>query len=209
MIDFDKDIISLNFFQNVINELKENSDHAQDIMDSFSANQFASKQKILELIQRHSRNDQQEIVIFGCWYGSILIPGLFENASKITGIDLDSAVLKIAKNRLFKNYNGIDFIQGDVFEKDLSRYHTCDLFVNTSCEHMRPMKEWPFWRYVKAGSIYAFQSNNMYHIDTHVNCVSSLQEFKEQMPENLEILCEHELEEDRGTRFTLIGKIEN
>jgi len=118
-------------------------------------------------------------------------------------------VLKIAKNRLFKNYNGIDFIQGDVFEKDLSRYHTCDLFVNTSCEHMRPMKEWPFWRYVKAGSIYAFQSNNMYHIDTHVNCVSSLQEFKEQMPENLEILCEHELEEDRGTRFTLIGKIEN
>lgn len=207
MIEFDKNTISLNVFQNVINELKENREYAQDIMDSFSTNQFKSKQKMIELIQQHSENNLQEIVIFGCWYGSILIPGLLKNANKITGIDLDSAVLKIAKNRLFKDYKGIDFIQGDVFEKDLSRYHTCDLFVNTSCEHMQPMNEWPFWSYAKSGALCAFQSNNMYQIDTHVNCVASLQEFKSQMPQNLRILSEHALVESRGTRFSLVGKI--
>lgn len=207
MIDFDKDTISLTTFQNVINELKENREYAQDIMDSFSSNQFKSKKKLIELIHRHGQNNRLEIVIFGCWYGSILIPGMLENASKITGIDLDPAVLKIAKNRLFKGQKGIDFIQGDVFEKDLSRYHTCDLFVNTSCEHMRPMNEWPFWSYAKTGACFAFQSNNMYQINTHVNCVASIKEFKDQMPKNFRILEEHELDEERGTRFTLVGKI--
>jgi len=200
--------VDTSFMHNVLTAIKDNEYMQKDILDSLSNNQFKSKLKLLDIINHLDILDvNTEIVIFGSWFGSILLPNLSPIAKKITCIDLEEDVLKIAKNKLFPYLNNVDYIPGNVFEKDLSRYHTCDLFVNTSCEHMQPMKEWPFWSYVKSGSIYAFQSNNMYQIDTHINCVSSIDEFKEQMPKNLEILCEHELEEERGTRFSLVGKI--
>jgi hypothetical protein len=54
---------------------------------------------------------------------------------------------------------------------------------------------------------FAFQSNNMFGIEGHVNCVNSLQEFKDQMPERAEILFEEEVEDTRGTRYMLVGKL--
>ena len=47
----------------------------------------------------------------------------------------------------------------------------------------------------------------MFDIPTHINCVNTLQEFKDQLPENSEILIEDEIPDERGTRFTLIGKL--
>jgi hypothetical protein len=40
-----------------------------------------------------------------------------------------------------------------------------------------------------------------------VNCVKSIDEFKKQLPDNAKVLIEDELEDDRGTRFTLIGQL--
>ena len=123
-------------------------------------------------------------------------------------------VISIAKNRIFKDYN-IDFITGDVFEfRD--QYKNADLFINTSCEHMKSMKEWgpaptyknPWWKRVSP-AFFAFQSNAMFDIPTHINCVNTIQEFKNQLPENAEVLIEDEVPDPRGTRFTLIGKMCN
>jgi hypothetical protein len=47
----------------------------------------------------------------------------------------------------------------------------------------------------------------MFDIEGHVNCVNSLQEFKDQMPERAEILFEEEVEDTRGTRYMLVGKL--
>jgi hypothetical protein len=47
----------------------------------------------------------------------------------------------------------------------------------------------------------------MFNIDTHINCVNDIDEFKRQMPENFEVQVEDEINDERGTRFTLIGKI--
>jgi len=44
-------------------------------------------------------------------------------------------------------------------------------------------------------------------IDTHINCVNNGDEFKTQLPKNTEVLVEDEINDERGTRFTLIGKI--
>ena len=117
----------------------------KDVLDSFSSNQFLSKLNLIDHIKSLNFLDKDsEIVIMGSWYGSILIPAFYNEVKKITCIDVDSDVIYRAKYELFKDFD-IDFITGDVFEKYRDQYTTCDLFINTSCEHMSPMKEWGPW----------------------------------------------------------------
>jgi hypothetical protein len=47
----------------------------------------------------------------------------------------------------------------------------------------------------------------MDQIEGHVNCVKSLEEFKTQLPPKSKVLFEDELKDERGTRYTLVGKI--
>ena len=187
----------------------------KDILDSFSPNQFKTKLKLVEHINSLGvLNKESEIVIFGSWYGSILIPAFYNEVKKITCIDMDSDVIYRAKYELFKDFD-IDFITGDVFDKFRDQYKTATLFINTSCEHMKPMKEWgpepqyknP-WSKRISGSYFAYTSNNMYDIEGHINCVSSIEEFKYQLPDNAKVLIEDKVRDERGTRFILVGKYE-
>ena len=185
----------------------------KDLLDSFSPNQFKSKINLVNHIKSlNILNKNSEIVIFGSWYGSLLIPAFYDEVKKITCIDQDPKVISRAKHNLFKDLD-IDFITGDVFEFR-EQYKTTDLFINTSCEHMKPMREWgpaptyknPWWDRVSP-AYFAFQSNTMFDIPTHINCVNNIEEFKKQLPDRAEVLIEDEIPDERGTRFTLIGKI--
>lgn len=208
MIDLKNNIIDLNLFKNILRELKENSENFLDIIDSFSKNQFEEKIKLIEHIENlNILNEDSEIIIFGSWYGSIFIPVLSPKVKRVTCIDLNDQVLKIAKNKLFQDYKNVEFIAGNIFSKDLSRYHTTTLFINTSCEHMPPMKEWPFWPSVSKDAYFAFMSNNMDYIEGHVNCIDSVEEFKNQLPTNFEVLFEDEIVEERGIKYLVVGKI--
>jgi len=209
--------MDIKFLQTILNNLISSSMREvredKDLLDSFSPNQFKSKLKLVEHIDKlNILTKDSEIVIFGSWYGSILIPAFYNKVKKITCIDKDPKVISRAKYNLFKDFD-VEFITGDVFEfRD--QYKNADLFINTSCEHMKPMKEWgpaptyknPWWDRVSP-AYFAFQSNNMYDIEGHINCVSSIEEFKYQMPDKAEILVEDRIVDDRGTRFMLIGKI--
>ena len=209
--------MDIKFLQTILNNLISSSMREvredKDLLDSFSPNQFKSKLKLVEHIDKlNILTKNSEIVIFGSWYGSILIPAFYNKVKKITCIDQDAKVISRAKYNLFKDFN-VDFITGDVFEFRDS-FKNADLFINTSCEHMKSMKEWgpaptyknPWWNRVSP-AYFAFQSNNMYDIEGHINCVSSIEEFKYQMPDKAEILVEDKIVDDRGTRFMLIGKI--
>ena len=209
--------MDIKFLQTILNNLISSSMREvredKDLLDSFSPNQFKSKLKLVEHIDKLDiLTKNSEIVIFGSWYGSILIPAFYNKVKKITCIDQDAKVISRAKYNLFKDFN-VDFITGNVFEFRDS-FKNADLFINTSCEHMKSMKEWgpaptyknPWWDRVSP-AYFAFQSNNMYDIEGHINCVSSIEEFKYQMPEKAEILVEDKIVDDRGTRFMLIGKI--
>tara|TARA_B000000565_G_C23466536_1_gene254179 strand:- start:292 stop:492 length:201 start_codon:yes stop_codon:yes gene_type:complete len=55
---------------------------------------------------------------------------------------------------------------------------------------------------------FAFTSNDMYDIEGHINCVSSIEEFKYQLPDNAKVMIEDKIRDERGTRFILIGKYE-
>lgn len=203
--------IDLQLFKNIMAESRHNS----DLLDSFSPNQFKSKEKLINHIKNLNIIDKEsEIAILGGWYGSILIPA-FKEVKRITLIDKDKDVINIAKNRLFNHYKNVDFICDDVFNKFRDQYISCDLFINTSCEHMKPMKEWgpaptyknPWWDRVSP-AYFAFQSNNMLKIEGHINCVYDLDDFKKQLPDNAKVMIEDEIKDDRGTRFLLIGKYE-
>lgn len=47
----------------------------------------------------------------------------------------------------------------------------------------------------------------MFDIPTHINCVKNIEEFKKQLPDKAEVLIEDTIPDERGNRFTLIGKI--
>jgi hypothetical protein len=197
-------MIDLDLFKNIMNEARNNA----DLLDSFSPNQFKSKENLINHIKKlNILNSKSEIVIFGCWYGSILIPAFYNEVKRITAIDIDDNVIGIAKNRIFKNYDKIDFIVNDAFvwANKSSRIKSTNLIINTSCEHMQPMKNLPILNNIN--SHFAFQSNNMFDIKTHINCVNNIEEFKKQLPSKAKILIEDQIEEDRGIRFTLIGQL--
>lgn len=202
-----------NIITNLISSSMREVREDKELLDSYSPNQFLSKLNLINHIRSLDiLNKNSEIVIFGSWYGSILIPAFYDEVKKITCIDQDPKVISRAKYNLFKDLD-VDFITGDVFEfRD--QYKTTDLFINTSCEHMKSMREWgpapdyknPWWDRVSP-AYFAFQSNAMFDIPTHINCVNNIEEFKKQLPDRAEVLIEDEIPDERGTRFTLIGKI--
>ena len=219
-----QDNIDISLLKNVFTAIKYNPSLEHDLLDSFSSNQVASKYALIDAVNNLNILDKDSIVvIWGSWYGSILIPSLADKVKKIVAIDLDDNALQIAKTRLFANYNNINYVCDDIFKTYRDVYLNTNLIINTSCEHMLPMKEWTWFQKGalatdsqykhKFGSpklsdncYFAFQSNNMFGIEGHVNCVNSLEEFKDQLPERAEVLFEEEVEDTRGTRYMLVGK---
>jgi|TARA_B110000444_G_scaffold261549_1_gene315095 16S rRNA G966 N2-methylase RsmD len=222
--------VDYRLLDNVLQTVKKEPEIEQALLDSFSTPQVNAKFNIINHVNKLGiLNEKSEVVIFAGWFGSIFVPALAPKVSKITLIDMDERIINVAKNRLFMDYENVEFIVGDIFETFKKEYENADLFINTSCEHMRPMSEWgpkgprslyadspfgepvtrkvPWWTRMKEGAHFAFQSNDMFNIDTHINCVNDIDEFKKQLPENTEVLVQDEINDERGTRFTLIGKI--
>ena len=202
------DFVDLSFLRSILTAMRDNPDLAYDIKDSFGRNQFAAKSLLIDMIDKTDCLDaESEVVIFGCWYGSVLIPKLSNRVKSILGIDLDEQVIHLAKNNFWKNNDRVRLIKGDVFTSFRKPYSTAKLFINTSCEHMPPMSEWPSWSKVSDDAYFAFQSNNMYGINGHINCVDTIEDFKKQLPDHAIVLYQEELTDERGTRFTLVGRI--
>ena len=194
--------MDLTLFKKIMAEAR----HNKDLLDSVSPNQYRSKEVLIKHVENLQLVDQNsEIVIFGGWYGTILIPA-FKYVDRITLIDKDKDIIGIAKNRLFDHYKNVDFISKDVFDwaPDSKRIKTCNLIINTSCEHMPSMKKLE----LNTKAYFAYQSNNMYDIKGHINCVSSMEEFKFQLPKNAKVMIEDKIIDERGTRFLLVGKYE-
>ena len=207
---------------NVMQTIHEHVDRKDDILDSFSSNQCRSKSALLNAVDKLDILDANStVVIWGGWYGSILIPHLTNKVKKIINIDLDDEATKISK-KFFSNFENVDYICDDIFKKYRDVYLDTNLIINTSCEHMLPMKE---WKWFGAGAMskdtnteifrnpklpddcyFAFQSNNMFDIEGHINCVNSLEEFKDQLPERAKVLHEEKIVDTRGTRYMLVGR---
>ena len=227
--------LDVELLYNVFTAMQHNPNLEDDILDSFSNNQVKAKSRIVNNLDKlNLLNEDTEVVIWGCWYGSVLIPLLHDKVKKITAFDLDSDSITVGHNQILKDYNKVTWITSDIFEKYRDNvYDTCDIFINTSCEHMKPMNLWgpigprsiwkdhpfipdwldhkcyttPWWTRVNPNAHFAFTSNDMFDIEGHTNCVNNIEDFKLQLPDGSTVLIEDELVDERGTRFMLIGKL--
>lgn len=217
--------VDTTILNNVLKTVKHHKDIRKDVFDSFSNNQLEAKTSLLEAVKLLKiLNKNSTVVIWGSWYGSILVPKLAPIVKEILCLDVDDKPIKIGKKKIFNFYNNVEYQKADIFEKYFELYKNTNLIINTSCEHMPPMKEWNWFQKgalstdsllkhkfssPKLGNDcwFAFQSNNMYGIEGHINCVNSLDEFKSQLPERAEVRYADEIEDTRGTRYMLIGKL--
>ena len=119
---------------------------------------------------------------------------------------MDAKQISYKFNRRYKHQNKYVAITSNIFEKSWSKFRDSnyDLIINTSCEHMYPMKK------IKElnpdlKAWFVLQSTNENKFEDHINCVNSTKELAEQGGLK-QVLYEGQLTLDNGmTRFMVIG----
>ena len=201
-----------------------------NLHDAFTQGQLRSKLWLL----KHLRDiNLGTVFICAGWYGT-LARAMFENErihfDKIRSFDMDPKCAEVA-DMINKQWNIDDFkfkastldihtfewsdapapsdgTIGNFYYNTIAKNKTVqmkdnpDTFINTSCEHIKNFTNW--FKLLLPGKLVALQSNNYFEIKDHINCVNSLDEFKQQAPLN-NIIYEGELELEKYTRYMLIG----
>ena len=113
--------------------------------------------------------------MFGGWNGILITRLLTQNLNlkRIHNIDLDEKSIRVfMRYREFTNDKRLESTCGDVMTPH--KYDpNIDIVINTSSEHMLDLKEIIKDKKYKPECLFALQSNNMFHIIDHINCVSS------------------------------------
>ena len=83
---------------------------------------------------------------------------------------------------------------------------TCDVYINTSIEHINQLSVEYILQYLRPKTIVALQSNNYYKVKDHINCCKDLQEFKDKT--NLsKIYYSGEIPFKNHDRYMIIGEV--
>ena len=193
--------IDFSLLENVFTVFEHEPERKDDLFDSFSRNQFVAKNAIINhLDDLNLLNLSTEIVIWGSWYGSILVALLHDRVKKITCIDSDESVITIGDNRLFPTYDNVEWIAGDIFKEYRDVYDTADIFINTSCEHMD--NNW--FESADSNQLIIMQSNDSPDFDGHINTCNDIEHFKAKYPMS-RIHFVGELKTPAYTRYMQIG----
>ena len=198
-----------------------------DIYDAFSRSQVKSKIWLIEELSKLNSNYDNVIIMAG-WFGQLkTIYDKRITYSKMRIVELDKSACEASDyifnlsnlenykvkavnvdiNNLTLHKNGYEW---DVENfKDSSKYgekFLPDLIINTSAEHMS--EEWFHqirFKELESNPIVAIQSNNLFDIPEHINCVHSVDHMKKKFPMK-EILFEGELQLKGYKRVMLIGR---
>ena len=180
-------------------------DKIKDYIQSVSPKQIACKRWLVNELLEIPR-EFNNIQLFGGWFGYPLID-MLNNSYKIkslTNIDCDKFATSVCFN--FKNYFNHDFVKTST--RDLVTtggiYKEVDLVINTSSEHMSNLPDLIKNKEYSESCIFALQSNNMFDIEDHTNCVQSKEELAEKSGLN-NILYSGKLDLDNYERYMVIG----
>jgi hypothetical protein len=177
-------------------------------LDSLSPNQMGCKYWLAETLSFFIDKDDLRIQLFGGWFGFPISDILHEyfNIRYIHNIDLDPKAIKIyrmmARERTLQKY---EHTTGNVSEphnldKDI------DVVINTSSEHMHSLPVIIKNKIYKKNCLFVLQSNNMFHIPDHSNCVNSEQELADKSQLN-DIKYQGSYKMPNGyERYMVIGK---
>ena len=208
----------------ILRRLIDTDNDASHFIDSISPSQVESKEWLCNIICNF--NHIKTVQIYGGWYSSPLIEILTDTSMYdlkwIENIDLDSFVLEMSEkiHRGPLEAQGTEYyVTNDTVLSPSTRSFDTDLVINTSSEHMpylrdivenknyRTIKSVKKLRTPRVPCIFAIQSNNMFHIDDHINCVES----EEELLDNCKfqrVLYKGTLDMNNGySRFMVIGQL--
>lgn len=159
-------------------------------LDSMSDNQLASKRWLVETLATiTTKNDAiqpigdlyDRIQLWGGWFAhpiTTLLNNVFD-LELIENIDMDESALHYCRI-INEGVTNLDTTCADVTRPGPRDWDT-DLVINTSSEHMPPLSEILKNKNYRTSednssrgpTIFALQSNNMFHVEDHINCVKS------------------------------------
>jgi len=213
-------------FRSILNYLKLDLDN-EPLQDAFSRSQIKSKIWLIEQLA-HLQTHYKQVVVLAGWFGQI--KSIFDQQltyGKMRVVELDRSACEISDhvfnasnlenhkvksvcadiNALTLHKNGYEwsvenFRDGTAYnEKFLP-----NLIINTSAEHMT--EEWFHqlrFKQLASDPIVAIQSNNLFDLEEHVNCVHSVDHMMKKFPMR-EILFAGELQLKGYKRVMLIGR---
>ena len=213
-------------FRGINNYLKENS-QGSAIQDAMSRSQIKSKIWLVEQLALIDSNYANVAVMAG-WFGQIkTIYDKRLTYSKMRIVELDRSACETSDyvfnisnlenykvkavcadvNQLILHKNGYEWTVENF--RDGTKYSEKflpDLIINTSAEHMT--EEWFHqlrFKKIASDPIVAIQSNNLFDIPEHVNCVHSVDHMMKKFPMR-EVLFAGELQLKGYKRVMLIGR---
>ena len=147
--------------------------------------QVRSKLWLLEQLGRHCDFAASSLLVLGGWYGILPLLANWTLAPpppEMVTIDIDAAACDAGERIVGSAYANVAFRRADAMALDyraLGLAHP-PVVVNTICEHLPDLAGW--WARIPRGQLVALQSNNHRGCADHVSAVSSLDEFKRQLP---------------------------
>jgi hypothetical protein len=181
-------------------------DKIKDYIQSVSPKQIACKRWLVNELLEIPR-EFNNIQLFGGWFGYPLID-MLNNSYKIkslTNIDCDHDAILVNKrfSKEYFNHHFVNYSKLSV-EQYAGNFKDIDLVINTSSEHMLNLPDLIKNKKYSESCIFALQSNNMFNIEDHTNCVQSKEELIKKSGLN-NILYSGKLDLDNYERYMVIG----
>lgn len=201
---------------------------SKSLQDAFSRGQVQSKIWLVSELSKIQK-DFKNVLILAGWFGQLLYYFNSINFDKVRIVELDKEACLISDDifnlSFIENYK-VKSVYSDInnllihkkgYELTIENFKNTsqkvftelfmpDLIINTSSEHMD--QRWfdnIRFKEFNTTPIVVIQSNNLFDVDEHINCVHSIDHMKKKYPMK-EILYEGELQLKGYKRVMLIGK---
>lgn len=177
----------------------------KDILDQFSYGQLECKKWAVDKITPYI-SDADTIAIIGGWYG-LMSHMLCESGIKNQIVDYDIDSTCIDFHCKLKSHDNISPVLKDGFEIFENREDNGKdkIIICTACEHIDKEDLYSYVSMKNPFSTILLQSNNMYDVDSHINCHDSLDHFIETLPD-MNILYKGVKQIDNYERYMVIAK---
>lgn len=177
-----------------------------NIANAFNHKQVQCKLWARDALLKNAGSAYGRIVVLGGWYGvfpAMLLEDPRFDIQAIDSFDIDPAVELVARTLNSAFGDRFRAVTADMYAIDY-RSLKADLVINTSCEHIADLRAW--LTLVPSGTRVLLQSNDYFSEPSHINCVSSLDEFQAKAG-LARIDFAGALPMKKYTRFMLIGSI--
>lgn len=192
------------------------------LVEALSNGQIDSKLWLIETLKAVLPERRYHVSLLGGWFGILGLMMLWlmpERVRRVWSYDIDpdcETVINVLARWRYDDW-AIRPITFDMYEVPLAPPYAPDdernwifaisengpdVIVNTSCEHLGRFPEW--YARVPEGRVVALQSNNFFACPEHVNCVASIEDFKQMAPMST-VLYEGRLSLQDYDRFMLVG----